>query len=99
MHSGQGDLLTIRGAGHGTSTDAHAVIAIIVNGQRKTVREKHISYSDLVRLAYPHLDPRAVYTVTYDNGPRQNREGSMSAGDTVKIRDGMVFHVLATSKS
>jgi hypothetical protein len=101
MHSEPGDQQTRGAGGHDPIEQAPdvAVTTIVVNGQRKTVREKHISYTELVRLAYPQLDPQAVYTVTYDRGPKQNPAGSMSAGDTVKTRDGMVFHVLATSKS
>jgi Multiubiquitin len=39
------------------------------------------------------------FTVTYRKGPRKNREGSMTEGETVRIKDGMIFDVTETNKS
>lgn len=82
------------GGGHG-----HEVTTILVNGQPKRIEDNHLSYAQLVRIAFPEIDPRTAYTVTYDKGPKQNPEGSMSPGDTVKIQNGMVFNVTPTGKS
>lgn len=74
-------------------------VVVVVNGQRRTVDGEYLSYEQVVRLAFPNVDPNTAYTVTYDKGPRENREGSMVAGDKVRIQSGMVFNVSATSKS
>jgi Multiubiquitin len=74
-------------------------VTVIVNGQRREVEGDHLSYEQVVRLAFPNVDPNTAYTVTYDKGPKENREGSMDAGDKVRIQNGMVFNVSATSKS
>jgi hypothetical protein len=74
-------------------------VTVIVNGQRREVEGEQISYEQVVRLAFPNVDPNTAYTVTYDKGPKENREGSMDAGDKVRIQNGMVFNVSATSKS
>jgi hypothetical protein len=75
--------------------------AIIVNARRKTVTGRKISFEQVVRLAFPDgaPSPQTVYTVAYSNGPPRNPEGKMIAGQTVKIRDGMVFDVTETSRS
>ena len=74
-------------------------VTVIVNGQRREVEGEQLSYEQVVRLAFPNVDPHTAYTVTYDKGPKENREGSMDAGDKVRIQNGMVFNVSATSKS
>jgi hypothetical protein len=74
---------------------------IIVNARRKTVTGRKISFEQVVKLAFPDgpPSPQTVYTVAYSNGPPRNPEGKMIAGQTVKIRDGMVFDVTETSRS
>jgi len=74
---------------------------IIVNARRKTVTGRKISFEKVVKLAFPDgpPTPQTVYTVAYSNGPPRNPEGKMVAGQTVRIRDGMVFDVTETSRS
>jgi Multiubiquitin len=74
---------------------------IVVNARRKTVTGRKISFEQVVKLAFPDgsPSPQTVYTVAYSNGPPRNPEGKMVAGQTVKIRDGMVFDVTETSRS
>jgi hypothetical protein len=43
--------------------------------------------------------PNVQFTVTYRKEPRQNHEGSMTEGETVRIKDGMIFDVTETNKS
>ncbi len=79
----------------------HHEYHVIVNLREKTVDERHLSFEQVVKLAYPDPTPgkEYEYTVTYDNGPKENPEGEMVAGDTVKIKDGMVFNVTQTDRS
>jgi hypothetical protein len=72
---------------------------IFVNGREKTVAGKTISHADLVVLAFGTIDPNTIYTVTFKHGPPSKPEGSMVAGDVVKLQCGMHFNVTPTCKS
>jgi len=94
--------LTLAQDEHFYSAHPHKVEhVIIVNARRKTVTGRKISFEEVVKLAFPGgpPTPQTVYTVAYSNGPPRNPEGKMVAGQTVKIRDGMVFDVTETSRS
>lgn len=74
---------------------------IIVNGRRKLVMTKELSFDQIVQLAFNPVPtgPNILFTVTYGRGPKANPEGSLQQGGTVKIKDGMVFSVTATDRS
>src|SRR5271156_1430907 len=74
---------------------------IIVNGQKKVVTTKTVTFDEIVKLAFPTPPPGAniLYTVSYEDGPRENRQGSMKEGQTVKVKNWMIFNVTATDKS
>lgn len=74
---------------------------IIVNGRKKEWLNETISFWDLVKLAFPNAadNNRTVYTVTYDKGPKENPKGTMSNGDSVYVKNNMVFNVTGTDKS
>jgi hypothetical protein len=74
---------------------------IIVNLKEKDWLERKISYAQVVKLAYPEYNGTAVnsYTVKFSDGPKQNPKGSMSLGDSVYVKNKMVFDVTATNKS
>ena len=74
---------------------------IVVNGQQKTVIKKIQSYADLVALAYPNpaVGPEHIYTITYRKGPKENPEGELAPGQSLVIKEGMVFNVTPTVKS
>jgi hypothetical protein len=76
-------------------------IVIIVNGREKIVSGKKLSFEQLVELAFenPPSGQYVVFTVTYRRGPRENREGTLTEGKTVRVKTGMVFNVTATDKS
>lgn len=76
-------------------------VTIIVNGRRKTVTEKELSFEAIIRLAFenPPSGPYVVFTVTYRRGHGQKPAGSLQPGETVKVKDGMIFNVTATDKS
>jgi hypothetical protein len=78
---------------------AHEV-TIIVNGRKRTVDEKDISFEDLVELAYPGspVGPNIVYTVAYRKAAG-NRSGDLLAGQSVKVKEGTIFDVTQTDKS
>lgn len=74
---------------------------IIVNARQKVVTAKEMSFAEIVALAFdnPPTRPNIVFTVTYRRGEGNKPEGTLTEGETVKIKDGMIFNVTATDKS
>lgn len=74
---------------------------IIVNGQKKVVTTKEVSFDQIVKLAFPNPPAGAniLYTVSYEDGPRKNPQGSLKEGQSVFVKNGMIFNVTATDKS
>lgn len=84
--------------GHGADKD----VTIIVNGREKVVAKKdEVSFEELVALAFdnPPKGPNIVFTITYRRGQGNKPEGTLTPGETVKVKDGMIFNVTATDKS
>ncbi|MFV0387696.1 MAG: multiubiquitin domain-containing protein [Pyrinomonadaceae bacterium] len=73
---------------------------IIVNAREKLFKGSEISFNQVVELAFGTVstNPNIVYSVTYKRG-QGNKEGSMDKGDTVKVKEGMIFDVTQTDKS
>jgi outer membrane protein assembly factor BamB len=76
-------------------------VTIIVNGREKTVEKNaELSFSDIVALAFDNTPgENTMFTVTYRKGQGNKPEGTLVDGDTVKVKDGMIFNVTATDKS
>lgn len=74
---------------------------IIVNGRQKTVAERELSFAEIVALAFdnPPTGENIVFTITYRKGEGNKPEGTIVDGETVKIKNGMIFNVTATDKS
>jgi Multiubiquitin len=72
-----------------------------VNGQQKVVMMKTETFAQIVALAFPTppTGSNIVYTVSYEDGPRANSQGSLKDGQSVKVKDGMIFNVTATDRS
>jgi len=80
--------------------EAHEV-TIYVNGRPRTVEKREHTFDEVVRWAYPnpHSGPDYEYTVTYSKGPDGKKEGILVAGQTIKVKEGMIFNVYETNKS
>jgi Multiubiquitin len=77
-------------------------VTIIVNARQRVVGKKEeLSFDEIVALAYeiPLTGPNIVFTITYRRGEGNKPEGSLVKGQTVKVKDGMIFNVTATDKS
>ncbi len=76
-------------------------VKIIVNGREKRWDEKTISYEQLVAIANLPLPggPNPGFTITFHDGPRDKPDGTLTAGHSVKVVDGMVFNVTPTNQS
>lgn len=74
---------------------------IYVNGRPKVVTMRELSFSDVVALAFNPVPtgPNVMFTVTYSRGEGNKPEGSLIAGESVKVKDGMIFNVTQTDKS
>ncbi len=74
---------------------------IYVNGQKKVVSTKTVTFDRIVKLAYPTppTGDNILYTISYEDGPPANPQGSLQEGGRVKVRNGMIFNVTATDKS
>ena len=81
----------------------HSVLdfEIIVNTRKKDVTKPKLSFDEVVPLAYDSVPSGAdiLFTITYRHGPRENAEGELLPGKTVRVRSGMVFGVQYTDRS
>lgn len=72
---------------------------IKVNGRERTVTEKKQSYRDIASLAYPDANfDQFLYTITFLKG-EGGHEGDLAEGETVTVKDGMVFNVRRSDRS
>jgi hypothetical protein len=73
--------------------------SIIVNGRAREVTEKKQSYRNIVSLAYTDPDfDKYLYTITYIKG-EGGHEGDLIEGESVPVKDEMVFNVRRSDKS
>ena len=75
-------------------------VTIIVNGREIDVEKDDITFEEVVALAFenPPSGPNHIFTVTYRRA-HGNKSGSLIAGQSVKVKEGMVFDVTHTDKS
>lgn len=81
--------------------DHDKTIAIIINGRKVEVAKKILTFEEIVNLAFdgnPMPGPTIVFTVLYNKG-EGGKQGTLLPGDSIKIKEGMVFHVTRTDKS
>ena len=77
------------------------VFKIIVNAREFDFQGDEISFDQVIELAFGSVEtnPNIAYTVTYKRGHGNKPEGSMVKGDTVKVKEGMIFNATRTDKS
>ena len=76
-------------------------ITIVINAREVQVTDRELTFEQLVALAFPNAPsgPNVLLTITYRRGHGNKPEGALLAGESVKLKDGMVFVVTATDKS
>jgi len=76
-------------------------VTINVAGVNHTWTKPKITFEEVIVLAYGNYNdsPTMVYTVAYEDGPKQNIEGSMIKGLSVFVKNKMIFHATATCQS
>lgn len=77
------------------------LVTILVNARAREVEPGPISFEQLIALAFPEppTGPQVSFTVSFRKGPPKRLEGSLLAGQSVNVVQGMTFHVTATDKS
>ncbi len=73
--------------------------SVIVNGRPREVTDHKLTYLQVVQLAYPGEVPTEaiVFTVTFSNP--HGRDGSLTEGQEVVVKDGIIFNVRKTDRS
>lgn len=87
---------------HFYSAERHKTeYTIVVNGRRKLVTTEDLTFAQIVALGFetPPASRDVMFTVTYRCGAGKRPDGTLIAGETVRIKDGTVFNVTATDKS
>ena len=77
------------------------IVTIIVEGTPHEWPKGEISYADVVTLEVPTYpeNPDIAYAVIYTRGRGNKPEGTLTAGGSVKVKEGMVFSVSETGQS
>lgn len=77
------------------------LVTIVVNGTQHKTEKDEISYAEVVTMAFPDYPqhPERTYAVTYERGNGNKPTGILSPGESVKVKEGMVFYVKHTGQS
>lgn len=77
-------------------------VTIIVNGRQKSwPKHEAITYDQVVKLAFenPPTGDGIQISVQYTRGEGHKPSGTLVEGQSVEVKDGMVFDVTATNRS
>jgi hypothetical protein len=76
-------------------------ITVVINATPHSVEKEEISYTEVVTLAFSDYPqhPERTYAVTYERGLGHKPAGILSPGESVKVKDGMIFYVKYTGQS
>lgn len=74
---------------------------VILNGRETAVTQHELTYEELVALAFgsPPAGDTTVYTVSYRRGEGNRPEGSLVAGQSLKVKNRMLIDVTPTDRS
>ena len=75
--------------------------SIVINGREKTVEDEELTFDQVVALAFddPPTGEFICFTITFRNAGGRKPEGTLTEGESVKVRDGTVINVTVTDKS
>jgi len=77
-----------------------ASLLVTVNGKTHDLRGiDELSYDDVVRVAGKQAVGLPEYTVTFRHGHPDKPEGTLVFGESVRLKDGMVFNVARTDNA
>ena len=80
---------------------AEKAVTIVVDGTPHPWSSDTISYAQVVTLEVPDYPqhPEITYSVKYTRGHGDKPEGILAPGESVKVKDEMVFSVQETGQS
>jgi len=80
--------------------EEHKEVTIIANAREKKWNKKEISYKEVIELAFGEYieNENIEYTVAYSRA-HGDKNGTLIKGESVKVKDGMIFNVNKTDKS
>lgn len=70
---------------------------IVVNGTAEVWTDNHITYEQIVQLAYPGVIGDHLFTVSFADP--HGRDGTLAPGQKTVVKDGMSFNVVKTNRS
>jgi hypothetical protein len=74
-------------------------VTIIVNARPHEVAKGKICFAEVVKLSGLPGGEQVTFTVTYRRGDAHKPEGSLVEGESVPVKEGMIFNVSRTDKS
>lgn len=76
-------------------------IEIAVNGREVEVEGSHVTFEQLVSIAYPGEPPapNIIYSITYRKVASKPHSGELAAGGSVEVKNGSVINVGRTIQS
>lgn len=77
-------------------------VTIVVEGaSHEWPKHEEISFDQVVTFAFPDYSPSSgkAYLVTFEKGENNKPEGQLNKGGSVKVKEGMIFHVSPTGES
>lgn len=77
------------------------IVTIIVEAKPYQWPKGEITFEEVITLEFPAYSPGSgiTYSVKYSKGPNGKPEGTLSAGGSVKVKEGMRFNVSQTGQS
>lgn len=73
-------------------------LTIVVNGREVEIDDRDVTFEEVVALAFPSQQ-NSDFTVTYRRGRGNQPSKSLRPGAAVKVSEGVIFNVTATTKS
>lgn len=73
--------------------------SIIIDGTPYEWVKEVIFFEEVITLRYGKYDSSIIYSLTYEDGPKENRDGVLKVGQSVTIKNKMIFHATSGIKS
>jgi hypothetical protein len=102
IEKGEAVDLTAPGVEHFITAPRHTpTIEIVVNGHEEVVTDRHVTFAQLVSIAYPGEEPapNIIYSITFRGVASKPHSGELAAGGSVEVKKGSIFNVVRTIQS
>lgn len=75
-------------------------IEIIVNARKRTITDPHVTFEQIVAIAFPGPhEPNVRFSMTFRNAASKPHKGELAAGGSVEAKNGTTFNVTRTVQS